>query len=234
MTSAPKRPGGWFSRLLGIEPDCDQPVTPQSIVKSAKEEQLPHEKMQVQKRQTRYDYSQGPAYYLGQQVVKAMEDAGYPAKIVFCYRSADHQAKLYAKGRTAPGRIVTKARPFESAHQYLEACDIVHPSKGWDVSEDYWDALAACVRIVAEKFKVELDHGHHWRFRDSAHFQLGDWRKAKAEYDLDRYDYEREFAHSVSAPLWRPSDYQLWQRFKEVLPEIAARIERDGRSPVKS
>lgn len=38
-------------------------------------------------------------------------------------RTFEEQARLYAQGRTAPGRIVTNARPGESAHNYGCASD---------------------------------------------------------------------------------------------------------------
>ena len=39
-------------------------------------------------------------------------------------RSPARQDQLYAQGRTAPGSIVTKARAWESAHQYGLALDV--------------------------------------------------------------------------------------------------------------
>lgn len=187
----------------------------------------PHEKMQEPKRQTAYCYSDGPMFFLGQQIVKAMQDAGFPAKIVWCYRTHQKQAQLYAQGRTAPGRKVTWAKPFQSAHQYYEAVDICHKSKGWDVTEEFWTALAACVRIVGDKYGVLLTHGHDWdgdgipvhldpdeRKRDSAHIQLTDWRKQA-----------RAIGH------YKPTEAQLWHRFQQVLPDVAKRIIQDGRVP---
>lgn len=192
---------GWWSDMLhrlGRNP------TPQELVAQAVASQFPHEKMQVSKRQTAFTYSDGPMFYLGQQIVKAMEDAGYPAKIVECWRSPERQSKMLEGGSSRAG-------PWHSPHQYFEAVDIIHPSKGWDVSPEYWRTLSACVRIVAEKFKVELEHGHNWRFVDSAHIELKDWRKVKTKR--------------------KPTSADLWRRFQEVLPSEAERILRDGRAP---
>lgn len=196
--------------------------TPQQLMQAARLHQYPREKMQVPKRQTRFTYDLGPMYFLGQQIVKAMQDAGYPAKILYCHRSADEQRALYAKGRTAPGDIVTQARPWESPHQYYEAVDIIHPSLAWDVSEDYWEALASCVRIVAERYDALLVHGHEWRFRDSAHIEMADWRFQQAEHR------ERVMLEGKERP---PNEAELWARFKSVLPKEAARVERDARAP---
>lgn len=212
---------GWWGAMLH---QLGRNPTPQELVAAAVAKQFPHQKMQVPKRQTAFTYSDGPMYYLGQQIVKAMEDAGYPAKILYCYRTPEHQAQLYAKGRTAPGSRVTSAPPWSSPHQYFEAVDIIHPSLAWGVTEEYWSALAACVSIVAEKFDVRLRHGHDWdgdgipvhldpdeRFRDSAHIELADWREVQTKR--------------------KPSPAELWARFQQVLPAEAKRLERDGRSP---
>ena len=191
---------------------------------------FPRERMQVPKRQTAYTYVDGPMYYLGQQIVKAMQDAGYPAKIHSCYRSPEIQRGLYAQGRTAPGRKVTRAKPWESPHQYYEAVDIIHPSLAWDVSGDYWEALASCVRIVGDKFSVELQHGHDWdgdgvpvhldddeRLRDSAHIQLKDWKTVRDRHRRQVLD------EGANRP---PNEAELWVRFCEVLPSVAADLGR--------
>ena len=217
--------------------------SPQELLRAAINSVFRHEKSQAPKRQTRYDYTQGPMYFLGQQIVKHMQDAGYPAKILYCHRSADKQRQLYAKGRTAPGRIVTNAEPWESAHQYFEAVDIIHPSKAWDVTEKYWETLATVVRIVAEKYGVQLVHGHHWRFRDSAHIEMPDWRRvAKAhslvqvrefrEYQRDKRERKEEGLPPPPKYVLRPpNDQELWARFCEVLPDIAKRLVYDRRAP---
>lgn len=196
--------------------------SPQALFRAAWGKVFRHDKMQVPKRQTRFDHTQGPMYYLGQHIVKAMQDSGYPAKILYCHRSAAEQRALYAKGRDAPGRIVTKARPWMSAHQYFEAVDIIHPGKAWDVPEEYWETLATVVRIVAEKYNVQLDHGHNWRFRDSAHIELVGWREVRDRH-RQRIAFEGE-----ERP---PNEQELWDRFCGVLPDVAKRLVKDHRAP---
>jgi len=180
------------------------------------------ESYQVEKRQTRYTYTDGPMYYLGQQIVKFMQDAGYPAKILYCYRSPEKQAELYAKGRTAPGRKVTNAQPWQSAHQFYEAVDIIHPKLAWAVSETYWDTLASCVEVVSDRFAVKLNHGHTWRFRDSAHIEMPDWRIIQG---IHRREWEK------GKPMRPPNEFELFQRFKEVLPKVIKEwLKRPGNS----
>lgn len=170
--------------------------TPKTLMKAARRARFPHEKMQVSKRQTRYTYTDGPMYFLGQQIVKVMEDAGYPATIFECYRSPERQTELQGNDEWR-----TDAGAFNSAHQYFEAVDIVHPSLFWKASSDYWEQLAIAVRIVADKFDVDLNHGHHWPKVDSAHIQLRDWRQFKAVVGISK-----------------PTPQQLADRFAQVLP----------------
>lgn len=49
-------------------------------------------------------------------------------RIVSGYRSMEEQERLYAQGRTAPGEIVTNAKPGRSWHNYALAFDVTPPS----------------------------------------------------------------------------------------------------------
>lgn len=184
--------------------------SPRELFRAALAAVFPTEKMQVPKRQTAFCYVDGPMHYLGQQIVKRMQDAGHPAVIIECYRPPERQRELKAQGRS-------KAGPWESPHQYFEAVDIVHPSLGWGVSDAYWEALAACVRIVSEAYGVELVHGHYWRFRDSAHIEIRDWR-------LVRDRHRKRVLDGGEAR--RPSAAELCERFAEVLPAVSADQQR--------
>jgi hypothetical protein len=163
--------------------------------------------MQVQQRQTAFCYTSGPMFYLGQQIVRAMQDAGYPAKIHACYRSPSVQRRLKAEGRS-------KADAWQSPHQFYEAVDIIHPGKGWDVSSSYWDALAACSRVVSAKFGVPLELGHDWGW-DSAHIEIKNWRVFR---DLHLAVMRRE---GVERP---PNGDELCERFKVVLPLVRRKL----------
>lgn len=157
---------------------------------------IPRLKYQAEKRQTRYTYTDGPMIYLGQQIVKKMQDAGYPSKIFYGYRSAELQLALYNKRPK-----VTNARPYESPHQYYEAVDIVHETLFWNAPPEYWETLSAVVQVVSKEFGVGLTHGHNWQMVDSAHIELSDWRFQKAKVGLQC-----------------PTQKQLADRFAEVLP----------------
>lgn len=60
-----------------------------------------------------------------------------PFRLFEGYRSPERQQYLYAQGRTRPGKIVTKAGPWTSYHQYGMAGDFVLFENGrwsWDAS----------------------------------------------------------------------------------------------------
>lgn len=70
-------------------------------------------------------------YLIFPPLLKAMNEgiakanaAGIQIGIFEGYRSPQRQAELYAQGRTAPGKIVTKSQPGFSWHQWGLAVDI--------------------------------------------------------------------------------------------------------------
>lgn len=84
-------------------------------------------------------------------------------------RSFEEQAHLYAQGRTAPGDIVTNARPGQTYHNYDLAIDFVLLIGGkmvWKV-DDNW-------MTVVNIFKK---HGFSWG---------GDWKSLKDYPHLEK------------------------------------------------
>lgn len=82
------------------------------------------------------------------------------------FRSVAEQDKLYAKGRTAPGSIVTKARGGYSNHNFGLAVDVVPFENGklnWD-TKNY--PLIGRIGISRG-----LEWGGNWKFVDKPHFQ---------------------------------------------------------------
>lgn len=58
----------------------------------------------------------------------ALADAGVELLLYEAWRSPERQADLFARGRGLglPNRFVTRARSWESLHQYGMACDFAH------------------------------------------------------------------------------------------------------------
>lgn len=114
---------------------------------------------------------------LAEQFVERCKSAGVNVLITTTYRSNEEQARLYAQGRTAPGKIVTKAKPGTSRHNRTvggqpasTAFDFVPlDSNGkaiWDAGNQAW---ATAGRIAQD---LGLEWGGTWKFRDMPHVQL--------------------------------------------------------------
>lgn len=93
--------------------------------------------------------------------------AGIDVILTSTYRDRESQAALYNQGRTAPGRIVTNARPGQSYHQYRVAFDFVPVVNG----KAAWNDLALFRRLGEMGESLGLEWGGRWKFRDLPHLQ---------------------------------------------------------------
>ena len=100
----------------------------------------------------------------------------------YTLRTFAEQDKLYAKGRTAPGGIVTKARGGLSYHNYGLAIDIVliidadgdgkHEKAAWDMRTDFdGDGRADWMEVVQIFKSYGWTWGGDWKFADGPHFE---------------------------------------------------------------
>lgn len=97
-------------------------------------------------------------------------------------RTFAEQDKLFAQGRTAPGKIVTRARGGQSYHNYGLAIDIAllvdrdrngtFETASWDTKSDFdQDGRADWIEVVDIFKRYGYEWGGDWRFRDAPHFQ---------------------------------------------------------------
>lgn len=105
---------------------------------------------------------------------QAMEKHGVKVEVISGLRSWVAQAALFAQGRTKPGRIVTKARPGSSWHNYGLAIDLGLFSNG--VYLDEVDPKRAD-RLYQEIGSIAAKHGIEWAgnwksFTETPHFQV--------------------------------------------------------------
>lgn len=184
---------GWFNGYKGSTPLPDKTYI----------------KKQVPKYQTRFTYSEGPMQFVAEQIVKEMQRMGHDAKVWCVYRGPDEQRRFLEAG-------TSKAKPWSSPHQYLEACDIIHRTKGWNVPRQFWLDLWACVQCIERRYSIDLVWGGDWdddgnpvfsdpneSFWDPAHIQFADWKRVK------KYTGNR-----------KPNQTQLDLRFQEKLPQV--------------
>jgi len=99
----------------------------------------------------------------------ALESENIAIEIDTALRTAEDQDKLYAKGRTIPGKIVTHAQGYQSNHTIGCAVDVapddsVTHRADWDASHPSWQ------RIVALAPTYGLRDGKSWH--DLPHLEL--------------------------------------------------------------
>ena len=94
------------------------------------------------------------------------------------YRSYKEQDALYAKGRTAPGAIVTNAKGGYSWHNFGLAADYAFVVNGKVTWDGPWDRFGRIARLEG------LEWGGDWkRFKDRPHVQ---WRRGKSLAQMRR------------------------------------------------
>jgi hypothetical protein len=102
------------------------------------------------------------------------------------FRSSERQRALYAQGRTAPGKIVTRAVPGRSPHNYRRACHIIllaasGPRRNaWLADEDpAWHVIGQEVNKQRGNGNTPglLWGGEFTTLRDMAHVEDFHWRR---------------------------------------------------------
>jgi peptidoglycan L-alanyl-D-glutamate endopeptidase CwlK len=95
-------------------------------------------------------------------------------RVTQALRTWPEQAALYARGRTAPGPIVTNAKPGASMHNYGLAVDCVPDLPGpilWQ--PDWFTGDARWKTFLAQALTCGLAEGAEWRtFPDAPHLYL--------------------------------------------------------------
>lgn len=124
-----------------------------------------------------------------QEFLDACKSQGINVVVTGTYRSFEEQDALYAKGRTIPGNIVTKAKGGQSLHNWRVAFDCVPVVNGVTMWND--DVLWSKLGQIGTR--IGLDWGGTWsQFPDKPHFQytLGyDWPDFQAaKVDMRKFD----------------------------------------------
>jgi peptidoglycan L-alanyl-D-glutamate endopeptidase CwlK len=108
------------------------------------------------------------------QVELMLAPKGVTVEVISGLRSWSAQAALYAQGRTKPGRIVTKARPGSSWHNYGLAIDLGLFKNGIYLDER---KPAEADKLYAEIGRIAEANGIEWAgtwksFQETPHFQI--------------------------------------------------------------
>ena len=107
-------------------------------------------------------------------ITEAEESLNVTLRIVQGLRTIAEQDALYAKGRTTPGPIVTKATGGKSYHNYGLAIDLGELKDGkinWDfkyellepISKKYGLTWGGRFKTILDRPHYELTFGKNWR-----------------------------------------------------------------------
>lgn len=105
------------------------------------------------------------------------------------YRDSEMQASLYAKGRTAPGNIVTHAMPGHSAHNYRLAAN-GYPMVGGKPLFQAHNAKGVMLNEWVKYGKIAVNHGLEW---------AGNWQSF-VEYPHVQYTGQFSLAQIIENP----------------------------------
>lgn len=111
---------------------------------------------------------------LAREHIFTLRQTGADARIVQGTRTLREQARLYARGRTAPGPVVTNAPPGTSAHNYGAAYDI-----GFFANGRYLDASPFYTTIGPQAAPDGVVWGNNvpgFPPGDVGHYQLPNWQ----------------------------------------------------------
>ena len=99
-------------------------------------------------------------------LIKA-RNQGIELRVISAHRNCEEQNRLYAKGRTLPGKIVTNAKCGQSAHNYRRAVDVVEFRNGVPIWENpNWEIIGRLGESLG------LQWGGRWKsIKDKPHFQ---------------------------------------------------------------
>lgn len=110
------------------------------------------------------------------RVLAAARQDSRDVRIASAWRDPAEQARLYAKGRTDPGRIITNAKPWSSWHNYGLAIDlaVIHPRDGYVGDPAPYIAIGRAVMADPELRRTLRWGGDFSSFKDYPHYE---WRQ---------------------------------------------------------
>ncbi len=100
--------------------------------------------------------------------LEACKNVGLDILVTNTYRSMHEQSKLYNKGRTTPGNIVTYAKAGYSYHQHRLAVDFC-PMLGGECAWNRTDLFTQAGEIAKS---LGFEWGGDWKNKDMPHIQM--------------------------------------------------------------
>lgn len=102
--------------------------------------------------------------------------AGIDILVTCTLRTNAEQEALWNQGRLTQGRVVTKAKAGQSAHNYGLAIDVVPIVNGkpdWVGEHPIWNTIGK----LGESAGLEWAGAPSYPFHELAHFQLPNWKE---------------------------------------------------------
>ena len=110
-----------------------------------------------------------PVQALARELIAQAANAGIALDVVQAFRSEKDQEAIYAQGRTAPGPIVSNAKPGSSYHEWGLAFDVAIDKNGtptWPNTIALWNQIGALGESLG------LTWGGRFPTPDYGHFEL--------------------------------------------------------------
>lgn len=102
------------------------------------------------------------------EFINKAEQAGIKLRVTSGLRTWDEQQKLYDQGRTAPGAIVTNAKPGQSYHNFGLAIDVVPIVNGKaDFNTPYWNKIGEIGKSIGFVWGGDFNS-----IKDKPHFEM--------------------------------------------------------------
>lgn len=111
---------------------------------------------------------------LGKKLIDSCQDENIYLRVTQGYRSFREQDELYARGRTAPGKIVTNAKAGKSWHNFGLAFDVVildsvTGTAIWNTNDSRWGRVSYLGQSIGLKQISITSKGKKWI--DIPHFE---------------------------------------------------------------
>lgn len=122
------------------------------------------------------------------KILTEAEKSGHRVLLTSGRRTMAEQARLYAKGRTEAGKIVTNALPGSSAHNFglaVDFCPFKPDGKTLDWNDDstVWEVVG----VIAEHNSM-MWGGRFHSFVDKPHIEHPRWKLVQAEWKAGKLE----------------------------------------------
>ena len=140
-------------------------------------------------------------------------------------RTQAEQEKLYAQGRTEPGKIVTNCRGYQSPHCWGVAFDFCRNKKGWeyDNTNGFFDKVGRIAETMFNNTEYDLFWGGDFRtFVDKPHVEMKKYLPNNStNWLIDNYGTPEEFMSTWYDMKEEGEEYMHRYKTVEEMPEYA-------------